>query len=176
MSSNTFVTVRDKNSTAWARVYVSTDPAKASYVYFFRSHRIKNPTSFLSRNPEVDIAKRFAAVQATAQAKVDYRASRKVERALEVGDILSSSWGYNMTIVTFYRVTELVGAKSVRVAKISSICEETGWMSGKALPNLDDKGEALDRTFRVNGNGIKISSSESAYKWEGRACYYNHAD
>lgn len=68
-----------------------------------------------------------------------YRAESKAKRTaaprgLEVGDILSSHWGYDQTNVDYYQVTALIGEHMVEIREIGCQSEETGWLQGKSVP------------------------------------------
>ena len=99
------------------------------------------------------------------------------ERTLKVGDILVSSWGYNMTIVNFYRVVKLVGAKSVKIEKLTSNTIRGDSWSGHSVPNLEISGQLMEKSYReLNGQSVKISSSEFARPWNGKPMFFNHLD
>lgn len=172
------ITVRDKNSDAYAIVHVQTNPQFATMVSLFRSKRIKHPKRVLTRTPEKTIADEFELVALNKKAKEHRRASNKAARELEVGDILACSFGYSMTLVQFYRVVKLVGNQSVRLEELSSNLEsnDNGW-SGYKVPDLNGSTEPLDSTYRVQrGTTVKISDSQYAHKWDGKPMYYNSLD
>ena len=74
----------------------------------------------------------------TLAAKASYRKSRQAEtRELEVGDVLSASWGYDQTNVDYYQVTKLIGKTMVEIRQIAAAREETGFMSGRCEPQKD---------------------------------------
>lgn len=56
-----------------------------------------------------------------------------VMEKIQVGTILSYSWGYDQTNVDFVEVVEVKG-KSVIVQEIKDSVTETGFMCGKAVP------------------------------------------
>lgn len=101
------------------------------------------------------------------------RAKRKAEqvaankRALEVGHILVSSWGYEQTNVNYYQVTALVGDSMVEIRPIGAIVAETHTsMSGKVLPKADAfKGDPMRKKAR--GASVRISSYQIASLWDG---------
>lgn len=87
------------------------------------------------------------------------------ERALEVGDILGASWGYEQTNVNYYKVIKLVGKTQVEVVEIGMISEPTGNMQGKCIPDdSQTKGEVMRR--KADGTRVKICDVFSAYKME----------
>lgn len=173
----TKVTVRDKNSTAFAIVTMPSNESFSTMVEYYRSSRVKRPERFLSRNPETAISDRFKALGEYKERVAERRKSRNGERQLEVGDVLYCSWGYNMTHADFYRVTKLVGKQSVEVEELSKeTVDGDGW-SGHHKPVLEGKGSPVKGSFRVtNGSTIKVGYSQYARKWDGRPKYFNTMD
>ncbi len=112
--------------------------------------------------------------RATESAKLtaDYKAKRAAEkkapRKLEVGHILYTSWGYDQTNVDFYQVTALKGETMVIVQKMEQSCEETGFMSGKALPAEKLIGEPI--ACRCAGDRITVKG-HAAWVWDGTPKY-----
>jgi hypothetical protein len=106
---------------------------------------------------------------------------------IEIGDIFRSSWGYGQTNVDFYQVVGLT-PKSVKLRMIQSKVEQTGAMSGQALPIKDafydwrSEMRGTDgvmtkkvKAYRNNKNQaeayISISSFSGAWKWDGQPSY-----
>jgi hypothetical protein len=89
-------------------------------------------------------------------------------RALNVGDVLYSSWGWEQTNIDFYRVVKLVGKQSVELIEIGALIERDGDMTGKKAPDLSvEIGEKfLRRVSRHNGSSVSINSCASAWKAE----------
>ncbi|GLQ00607.1 hypothetical protein GCM10007891_24600 [Methylophaga thalassica] len=81
-------------------------------------------------------------------------------RALEVGDVLYDSWGWEQTNVTYYKVLELVGSQSVKVIEIGSVRDyDSKAMTGKCWPEPSvEIGESIVR--RVSG-GVRIKVNQS---------------
>lgn len=98
---------------------------------------------------------------------------RKAQKnLLQVGDILVSSWGYDMTIVDFYEVVK-VTAKTATIRPVSAhvtygqCCSPQG---GRVMPNHGDFiGEP--ETHRVNSSYVNIDSVRSARIWSGSPVY-----
>jgi hypothetical protein len=64
------------------------------------------------------------------------RAERKrAPRGVSVGDILSSSWGYDQTNVDFYQVTALIGSTMCELRRIGARSVETGMDRGQCMPH-----------------------------------------
>ena len=109
-----------------------------------------------------------------AQEKADRQeAAKNFQHGLQVGDILSASWGYNQTNVNFYEVTRVVGKATVEVREVQSkVVRE----SGHALYVAPRKGKWTARSTtmkkRVSPSGsVKINSSISASEWNGKPMY-----
>ena len=70
-----------------------------------------------------------------------------------IGDIAYSSWGYEQTNITFYRVTRTTTA-SVWLEEIPSIRTETAWATGTAIPDTTAAGTPIGRRkFRTDWKG-----------------------
>jgi hypothetical protein len=99
----------------------------------------------------------------------------RINTGLQVGDIWSSSWGYDQTNVDFYQVLK-VTAKTVTVRKIyKETVELTGQFTGTVTPVVDmfaRNSKEMRRTVRFwSGNtnpSIKIDDGEYAYPWSGK--------
>lgn len=94
---------------------------------------------------------------------------RNFKHGLQVGDILSSSWGYDQTNVNFYEVVE-AGDKEVTVREIAqkTVREERGADYVTAVPGKY-VGPALRR--RPTAYGVKIDNVQRATKWDGKPEY-----
>ena len=68
---------------------------------------------------------------------------------VKVGDILSGSWGYSMTIVDFYKVTKILSPCRVEIQKIGATCISADRGGGENLmPNPDNViGESVQKTI-----------------------------
>ena len=96
----------------------------------------------------------------------------------KVGDILCASWGYNMTIPQFFKVTRLVGSSKIEVVELDQNKVGDGW-SGQATPGHNPTSTPKVFSVKKSGRpdpGIKIHSSAVATKWDGRPKYYNFLD
>jgi hypothetical protein len=98
-----------------------------------------------------------------------------------VGDILYSSSGYSMTLVSYYKVTKVTpSGKSVTLQKLND--EKTGGgFHGYIVPSKTFEQPGLvHRNKRVlltrDGYSVKINNYERAYLWDGKPKYYNTMD
>lgn len=89
---------------------------------------------------------------------------------IEVGDIFSSSWGYDQTNVDFFEVVRKT-AKMIELREIGGRITETnpGGMSGQARPDPDSKGPSIGlRKPCITNRGawVSIDSIRTAHKME----------
>jgi len=116
---------------------------------------------------EKSIEQFFAGRESYATYKAEQKANRK-SRALEVGDILRSTWGYEQTNVDFYQVTRLVGKTMVEIRQIGSRITEDLYMQGECWPVPDHFiGPPMrKRPSSYDGKSVSITSFSSAFKME----------
>lgn len=92
----------------------------------------------------------------------------------KVGDILSSSWGYDQTNVDFYIVTKVSpSGKTVTLAKLTTkICDSAAASDSHLVVAGDiDLDESLitRRVKAYNGSwGVDVESYEFARLWDGQ--------
>jgi hypothetical protein len=153
----------------------------SSTVYFYESVRGPVAIGFRGRSKKTAFNYRFV----SSDSRLDYvdewmkkqqkiNETKKVERrkpgprALQVGDVLMSSWGYDQTNIDYYLVTKLVGSQSVEIVEIGRETVHDDYMSGACIP---DKTQIIGKPFRrkvigVNGVSVRINSSSSPSKKE----------
>ena len=89
-----------------------------------------------------------------------------------VGDILYSSWGYDQTNVNFYQVIAVQG-KQVTLREVGSRSARSDAAYGAdyvvATPDRF-VGPAMKKLVQ-QGGVVRINSSQSAYKWDGKPKY-----
>ncbi len=99
--------------------------------------------------------------------------------AHKLGDILSSSWGYDQTNVTFYEVVG-VTKSSVRIRKIAGTIVERGRGTDKvsALPGQFLGTDIVLKRVRITDRGyaVTINSYADAYLWDGTPQYQTPAN
>lgn len=106
--------------------------------------------------------------------------ARRAERAafstaLQVGDVLVSSWGYEQTNVNYYEVTAVIGRVTVELRPIAQqVVETKGPMSETVAPAVGQYIGAPKRYRVCDGDIVKVSSSQHARKWDGRPEYQSH--
>ena len=96
---------------------------------------------------------------------------------IEIGAILSSTWGYGQTNVDFYVVVEMT-EKSVRVCDLASDYDANGDMTGTVYAKLSNDGiihANESQLYRVKDYGhgptIQPHSFACAKLWNGRKAY-----
>ena len=103
---------------------------------------------------------------------------------IKVGDILTGSFGYNMTIVEMYKVTKIVSPCKVEIVEIGGDLVDSDRGGGEYLmPNPEKihgepiiKNVVADRYRGGNEFYIKINESCNIRPWDGRAEYQNTWD
>lgn len=140
----------------------------------------KNPISNYYYNTADRMLQAIDMAKASADAREEYKAQRKAEKAafkpdVKVGDIYSSSWGYEQTNVDFYQVVEVKGKCTAVLRKIAQQdVEGSNYSHGMACEVVAVKDSFLSEetiTKRVGQYGISLSSYASASKWDGQPKY-----
>ncbi len=140
--------IQMKSTGPWLKVFIGRQKRPSVYTKFHNEKRM------------VEFIKDYST-------KMDARTERRqpVERALEVGDILRASWGYDQTNIDYYKVLKLVGKTQVDVIEIGMMSEATGSMQGMCIPDdTQTKGDVMRR--KADGDRVKICDVFSAYKME----------
>jgi hypothetical protein len=152
-----------------AVVYLYTNARGLPTVVAYHGKSTKRDFHFYYNTVE----KRDAAVQkfferrrARAKMMADRKAERSKPHTLEIGHILSSSFGYDQTNVYFYEVTAIIGKNTVELREVAKIETETLSMQGTCVPAMGQYVGSPIRK-RVNANGVRISSCEWASIWNG---------
>jgi len=103
-----------------------------------------------------------------------WEARRKAEKELKplefkVGDMLTSSWGYECTINGFYKVIGIKG-RTVELMEYDYMGVSEGSINS-ACYNVTAR-EPTGKVLKVRadnwGRGVKVSSYESAFPWNGK--------
>ncbi|MBY0345465.1 MAG: hypothetical protein K2P98_01200, partial [Neisseriaceae bacterium] len=130
---------------------------KASFHYKFTSQEsLKNHVdSFVN------------GLEKAADDKAKFKAERAQPRALNVGDVLVSSWGCEQTNIDYFQVVGLVGKSSVMLQEIAKDkTTDSRGDTGKCVPVLDKFiGEPFTKKV-VHGVRVTLTSYSSASKKE----------
>lgn len=150
-----------KLSGAVAYVFSSAKGRPAAMAFTARAQRPVFHQFFATPAAREKAVRDFLANQ---RAKIEARKQRQATpAAFVVGDLLSSSWGYDQTNVDFYEVVKVAGAW-VTVRKVAQVAEQTGHDMGRCAPQSGDfVGEPIRRL--AQGQGIRINSYAWASKW-----------
>lgn len=129
---------------------------------------------------DLKMAEKIQESIASRKAHLEAKAERRQQQSqqshgLQVGDILSSSWGYGQTNITFYQVTNVMKSM-VEIRRISAIHDHdnSNEYQDALLPSKDSfVGEPMRKRPSVGDKyvGIRISSYEWASKWNGQPEY-----
>jgi len=159
-----------------ASVYVYETAGKPYAIAFHG--KASKPDWHYSFRSEASRDERIAQFIAGRKSHAEYRAKCKAEtvkpHTLKVGDILSSTWGYDQTNVDYYEVTRVPGPMSVEIRQIAANSSaEEGFMTARcwAAP-----GKFIGKPMikRANSsNSVRIASYASASPWDGKEDRYS---
>lgn len=90
-------------------------------------------------------------------------------KRIEIGTILSYSWGYEQTNVDFFQVVK-VTAKTVQIREIDKKTEYDNNLRGINLPKINSfKGEPMRKKVNVDGDKEYINMDHGIAKvWNGK--------
>jgi hypothetical protein len=95
---------------------------------------------------------------------------RQFKHDLQVGDILSSSWGYDQTNVDFYEVIGVTD-KSVKIREVAQKVVRSSPPQDYVVA-IPGKFIGAPMTKRVGTRGyVKVDGSQYASKWDGKPKY-----
>ena len=152
------------------RVYRGVSGKPVSHYYYHNE---------VSRQETIDGFKK--SVDTREKMMTDRKEARKnLVNPFKVGDILTSSWGYDQTNVDFYEVIEVTN-KSVRIEKIGNkTIDDNGPGGLSVIPNTSYRSGnvMLKRVSSVSADGksgwINLTSYSGANKWDGTPQYETH--
>ena len=130
--------------------------------------------------------------QEREQSKQKYKEERTKPHTLKVGDILYCSWGYDQTNVDYFRVSEIIGKRKIKIVGLGTNAESDGihdkatpqegggnyWTRKQYYCEIDKKWKTKNIElvkFANSNNSVKISSFAYAYLWDGKPKYQTNA-
>jgi len=121
------------------------------------------------------ITEQFTAVSKSMENRARERAVlRQIKPCVAVGDIFTSSWGYEQTNVYFYQVVSLKGTRTAVLRRIAGEREYVGPMQGTMTAVKDaflERTAPITKRIQVSDKSgsvhFRIESYEYAYKWDG---------
>ena len=94
-----------------------------------------------------------------------------MKHALKQGDIMYSSWGYNQTNITFYRVTRAT-ATTVKLERLRNKLVERMNVMDLVAPSDESNGDVgrrkVKRSVYDDEDYVEINSYKLAFPWDGR--------
>ena len=157
-----FFVYRNVNNDIVAAYLRAGKTSKLSWHY-----RFKSPEQLKSH---IDKEKRYIDNYIATQESYAIKTLEK-KKSFIVGQILTSSWGYEQTNVDFYKIIERSG-DTVTIQKVKSIItEESSYYSGKVIPFAEQTvGEPFRKRINKYGS-ITLTSYSNAYLWDGTPQY-----
>lgn len=149
----------------------------ACYVDFNRVSAIfytkkQSKSTFFNRFHTVDDMKKkinntIANIMANEDRKKDRATKRKAPTTLKKGDVLYSSWGYDQTNITFYKVVKVIGSRTVQIVKIGNTIVSDNGPTTYVAPDVNRVIGKDVMTKRVSDGHITINSYARAYPYDG---------
>ena len=95
--------------------------------------------------------------------------TNQIKHNLKVGNILYSSWGYDQTNISLYKVVRLAGKTMVVLQELQGTRHygEDHFMAGTITPNEDEFYKSEFKKKAVN-DCVSIESYELAQLWDGK--------
>lgn len=161
------VKICDKLSDAVAYLHDNRDGKPCAMVFFGKQSKpIANYRYRTADEREKAVTRCFEARRGHS-ARVDaYRKDRVAfKHSVQVGDIYRTSWGYDQTNVEFFEVTDVRGKHAI-LRELQQASEDTGWLTGKAVPQSGLYREKTEPIRRLIQDGrIKIDDVRTAWPW-----------
>ena len=92
-----------------------------------------------------------------------------------IGDIVYTSWGYNMTIVDYYEIIKRTG-KGFTFRKLKDKIVSGNGFQGKSVPLEGEYENDKEIKCRINKWGSVRIEDSTAHLWDGEPIYYDHLD
>jgi hypothetical protein len=154
----------------WQVVAYRGTAGKPSFNYSFRTRE----------HAEKKVNEWFDSLSKHTEFVETMRAEYSKPHTFKAGDIVTNSWGYDQTNVDWYRVTRIT-AHFVWLQPIAAHVEETGFMSGPSMPNVnvdsDDPAQwgfndlkDPEECHKATGQSVTFKYG-SGSKWDGKARY-----
>ncbi len=146
-------------------------PDLSSVLYLYMLNDEYYYTAFLGRKTHPQYYRKFKTNEQRISTAIEFMKEHMVRaanngakpRALEVGDVLRASWGYEQTNIDYFLVQALKGKTQVIVTEIGSDIIQTGDMQGNCIPDPETlKGESMLR--KADGDCVKINDCVRARK------------
>ena len=104
----------------------------------------------------------------------------QARNAVKLGDVFSSSWGYDQTNVDFYQIIAINGnmctmAQMETLETPSTTIRDYGKATpGKIISNQAPTKHVVKMSTAAGGLYFKICSYAHAYLWDGTPCHISH--
>lgn len=152
----------------------------------FSWHRQKKLWYAKNTAERMALARKLSGEPAPAETAAPAAGSEPISKyGIKVGDILTGSWGYSMTLVEMYKVTKILSPCRVEIVEIGADLVGSDAGGGEDLMPNPEKiiGEPLKKNvvadrYRREENAfyIKINDSCNIRPWNGSSLYRNTWD
>jgi hypothetical protein len=100
---------------------------------------------------------------------------REFKHEFNIGDILVSSWGYDQTNIDYFQVTKILGPQMVEIREIAKNYLGSEGQQDKVMPDKDHFVGPAMRKKVSPGHYVRITSFQSASKWDGKPDYQTNS-
>ena len=155
-------------STPAAMVFVGRACKPSKHLCFLTTERREEYVQGIFQNVKANEAAKKARA---AKAKLD---KAKAAESVKVGDIFSSSWGYDQTNVDFYKCVAKRG-QMIDVVKVGHTLDHCERGSDYVVPDVDcPLGGKMTKRINQYG-GFRVESYANAYPFDGKPEYQTAA-
>ena len=126
------------------------------------------------------------------EAKKKYQEERTKPHSLKVGDILYCSWGYDQTNVDYFKVSQVIGKRKIKIIGLANSLESDGihdkaspsdnignyWTQKQFYCEIEKKWKRKNvelTKYASSDNSVRISSFAWASLWDGKPKYQTNA-
>ena len=95
---------------------------------------------------------------------------------VNIGDMFYASWGYNMTLVDFYRVIDKKGTATILLERLGSKQVAGNGLSGEVEPDILTREEVIKVRIKKGGGMPGKWGKEILVRWDGKPKYFNRMD
>nr|BAR28713.1 hypothetical protein [uncultured Mediterranean phage uvMED] len=126
------------------------------------------------------------------ESKKKYQEERTKPHSLKVGDILYCSWGYDQTNVDYFKVSQVIGKRKIKIIGLANSLESDGihdkaspsdsignyWTQKQFYCEVEKKWKRKNvelTKYASSDNTVRISSFAWASLWDGKPKYQTNA-
>lgn len=157
------------------RIWAWPDETRGVFYLAWASNKqARRVKGFKAYRSEAERSKAYKTLLLNVKKRLDEKKQQREDVAafqhdLKVGDILSGSWGYDQTNVTFAQVTKLIGSKMVEVKRVKHKVVGDRGQELLVVPVKNSWWDSKAHKKKVDqSNGVNLNSSIYLTPWGGK--------